>query len=442
MLTVILDALHAGHVHHLGYERETTPNIDALAAEGVSFTRASAPAPYTVASAASLMTGLLPQRHGILQRFGSHIRPSGTTLAEQLSRAGWQCFGATANSNAGERTGITAGFHEWIEAYLGPGQAGEMTLDDREGNSIHFVSPEWWPGHLEDILQRRDPERDTFIYLHLLQPHSPYLPPQEYLDRFADPEYESSWSEEGIPRGYAAGETGPLMRANDGQLPMTAADRRHTIAMYDATLLWADAAVGGMVEVLRAAEVWDSTWMIVTSDHGEAFWQHGRWGHNDHLYEEMLRVPLVVRAPADYWPEGERNGRLVSPMDILPTVLEWAELPPVEGLDGRSLGQTLSAEGPDDRRLVLQSNGDTPITGATGSCVKLIVGPDSKGVPEVQQFHLPTDPGERDNQAGPAPPTALEGAVADRTSETFRPGVRVRAARSGRGALARPVEVA
>ena len=416
VLTVVLDALHSGHVHHLGYPRETTPHLDALAAEGVTFTRASAPAPYTVASTVSLMTGLLPHRHGVMQRHGRGCRPMGTTLAEELSRHGWQCFGATSNANAGEQTGIAQGFQQWLEAYEGTGTPGEPTMTTANGSSTHLVSADWWPGQLERVLDQADPQRDTFIYFHLLQPHSPYFPPDEIRARFTDPEYVSSWSDTETPEGFAAGKTAPLVQANEGLLEMTAADRQHTIDLYDASIFWADRAIGRMVEVLKERGLWDSTWMLVTSDHGEAFWQHGRWGHNDHLYEEMLRVPLVARAPAGLLPTGLRCDRLVSPLDILPTVLDWAHLPPVEGLDGLSLDATLAAEGPDARGLLFVSNSDQPFTGAVGPCTKIILQTSEDGSVQTELYHLPDDPGERVNQAGAPPPAALPGAVADRSA--------------------------
>ncbi len=419
VLTVVLDALHSGHVHHLGYPRETTPHIDALAAEGVTFTRAAAPAPYTVASTVSLMTGLLPHRHGVMQRYGKGTRPMGTTLAEELSRHGWQCFGATSNANAGELTGIAQGFQQWLEAYEGTGTPDEPSITGEDGTSIHLVSADWWPGQLERVLDQADPERDTFIYFHLLQPHSPYFPPDEIRAKFTDPEYVSSWSDSDTPEGFAAGEVAPLVRANEGLLEMTAADRQHTLDLYDASIFWADRAIGQMVDVLKERGLWDSTWMVVTSDHGEAFWQHGRWGHNDHLYEEMLRVPLVARAPTGLLPAGVRCDRLVSPMDLLPTVLDWAHLPPVESIDGVSLDKTLHQEGPDSRGLLFVSNSEQPFSGAVGPCTKIIFQTNEDGSVRIEQYHLPDDPGERVNQAGAPPPAALPGAVADRTTETF-----------------------
>ena len=323
VVLVVFDALHAGHVHHLGYDRETTPHLDALAAEGVSFRNAHAPAPYTVASTASIMTGLLPQRHGLLRPFGQHARPAGVTLAEHLRGAGWQTFGASANANASTATRTDLGFDTWVDLFEGPGPEGVQRVQRGDGSFIHLVGADEWPGQLEAFLDGWDGQRDAFVYLHALQPHSPYAPPAEHRERFVDPDYRSSWSDEEFPGGYAEGQDRPLARANRGEIPMEAADRQHTLDLYDASLHWMDAALGSMVDGLRERGAWDRTWLVGTSDHGEAFWQHGRFGHNDHLYEEMLRVPLVVRAPGGALPSGVVSDALVSPMDLFPSLLEW-----------------------------------------------------------------------------------------------------------------------
>ena len=412
VVIVVFDALHAGHVHHLGYERETTPNLDRLAEEGVTFLRALAPTPYTVASTASLMTGLVPQRHRVLRSFGSHLKPLGGTIAETLHDQGWQCFGGTANANAGKLTGITGGFDQWVEAYEGKGSGDVPFLPRGDGTFVHMVAPDWWVGHLGEILEQRDPKRDAFIYLHMLQPHSPYAPPERLLSQFADPDYISSWSDEEEPTGFRAGSTSPLVRANKGQIPMTEADREYTRALYDASLLWADEALGGMVSLLRERGQWDSTWMVVTSDHGEAFWQHGLWGHNDQLYDEMLHVPLVVRAAGDALPKGARVPGLVSLMDIFPSLMQWLDLPLVPGLDGQPLDQAIHGAGVPNRSMVLQTNGNRPEVGRTAEGFKLIVGRAEGDGVRVERYDLVQDPTETAPLAGEPDQQAVSSLVA------------------------------
>lgn len=408
MVVVLFDALHAGHVHHLGYERETTPHLDALAEEGVSFTNALAPAPYTVASTASIMTGLLPQRHGLLRPFGPSMRPNGIALAEALQAAGWQTFGASANGNACRATSTDLGFDVWVDAFEGPGQEGSQRLQRPDGSWVHMVGADEWPDLVRAFLDVRDPSKDSFLYLHVLQPHGPYAPPDRLAQRFADPSYESSYTDERFPRGFAAGDEGLLGRANRGEVAMTAADRQHTLDLYDANLLWADEALGDLVAELQGRGLWDSTWMVVTSDHGEAFWQHGRSGHNEHLYEEMLRVPLVVRCPSEQLPRGVRSDALVSPMDLFPSIVEWFGLPSRSGLDGRSLTSALR-EAP-ARQLLLQTNGEQPRVGWTDGRSKLVASHDGA---VREQFDLEADPHERTNLKGTPPPEPADGALDD-----------------------------
>ena len=411
VVVVVFDALHAGHVHHLGYARETTPHLDALAAEGVSFRNAHAPAPYTVASTASIMTGLLPQRHGLLRPFGRHARPGGVTLAEHLRGAGWQTLGASANANASTATSTDLGFDQWVDLFEGPGPEGVQRVQRGDGSFIHLVGADEWPQQLERFLDARDAGRDAFVYLHALQPHSPYAPPAEHRTPFVDPSYASSWADEEFPGGYAEGQDRPLAMANRGEIPMGEADRQHTLDLYDASLHWMDAALGEMVAGLRERGLWERTWLVVTSDHGEAFWQHGRFGHNDHLYEEMLRVPLVVRAPGGALPQGVVADALVSPMDLLPSLVEWLRLPEVPGLDGQSLGRALREQ--PQRRLLLQTNGNFPFVGMTDGRGKVIVSADGQGVRTSERYDLGADAAESTNliAGGPAPPGPLAGGL-------------------------------
>jgi arylsulfatase A-like enzyme len=176
---------------------------------------------------------------------------------------------------------------------------------------------------------------------------------------------------------------------------MNDADREYTRALYDASLLWGDEALGNMISLLRDKGLWDSSWLVVTSDHGEAFWQHGLWGHNDHLYEEMLHVPLVVRAPGDTLPKGTRVTGLVSPMDLFPSLMQWLDLPQVPDLDGQPLDPVIRGSAAKNRSMVLQSNGNRPDVGRTGEATKLIVGRgEGQGELRVQRYDLSQDPGE------------------------------------------------
>jgi arylsulfatase A-like enzyme len=152
--------------------------------------------------------------------------------------------------------------------------------------------------------------------------------------------------------------------------------------------------------------------MVVTSDHGEAFWQHGLWGHNDQLYDEMLHVPLVVRAAGDALPKGARVPGLVSPMDIFPSLMQWLDLPLVPGLDGQPLDQAIHGAGVPNRSMVLQTNGNRPEVGRTAEGFKLIVGRAEGDGVRVERYDLAQDPMETAPLAGEPDQQAVSSLVA------------------------------
>ena len=159
-----------------------------------------------------------------------------------------------------------------------------------------------------------DGEQPLLLYLHILEPHAPHLMAEEYRSLWLDPEYDGY---------FAGGDVRSLMDAIEGKYEPDEQDLAAVIALYDANLRWADHNLGEVRSVLEAAGLWDSALVIVTSDHGEAFWQHGRWGHNDHLFDEQLKVPLVVKLPAGRGPRGLVRTDLVSILDLVPSLCEW-----------------------------------------------------------------------------------------------------------------------
>lgn len=396
VVVIVLDALHAGHVTHLGYSRATTPNLDRLAAEGITFTQAIAPAPYTLATMTSLHTGLLPDAHGITQG-GRCLAAARRTLAMHLTEHGWRSFGASGNLNAASLQGLERGFERFLEMHrpegtrdrvgTGGGEA-ESEGDLRSMGLQPPLAEEFVPVLDEWIGALRD-EDDPFLYLHLLEPHSPYRAPAAFRDRFVEPEYDGP---------FADGTSRPFLQSLRGEVDVTPRDIEAAIGLYDANLAYADAVVGRLFERLRAAGLYDDAVILVTSDHGEAFWQHGVWGHNSALWEEMVRVPLVVRLPDRADLAGRRIDPLVSPMDVLPSLCEWLGLPTPEGLNGVSLERAI--EGAPEalrRKLVLRTHDLDPTLALRADGVKLVVGEEGSAL-----FDLVADPMER----RPLPPDA------------------------------------
>ncbi|MEM7308034.1 MAG: sulfatase [Planctomycetota bacterium] len=388
---ILLDALHAEHLSHLGNGRETTPHLDALAAEGVSFPTAFAPAPYTLATVSSILTGRLPDVHGLVDK-GATLLPEEVTLAELLQRGGYRTFAAVGNLNGSSIFGCEQGFEHYTEVFR-PGDGRSVDVEF-EGDQYHYAKAVDYPPIVARWLAdgAAEGDRPPFLYLHILEPHEPYSPPEAFRARFVDPGYDGP---------YRAGDSAALIQGRRGNLPFEDEDKEAVEALYDANLAHSDAVVGEILGMLDEAGILDEALIVVTSDHGEAFWQHGEQGHNTTLYDEMLRVPLIVRFPAGAKgvPAGARPAALVSPMDLLPSFSEWLDLPlPASDLDGTSLSAALRDAADPDRALILRSHHDPPWFGLRTAGTKTIVVPGAGGTPgRIEHYRLDADPAEARN---------------------------------------------
>lgn len=324
IVLIVFDALHAGHVGHLGYERDTTPHLDAIAAEGISFSRAFAPAPYTLASIPSLLTGRRPDTHGVTSSV-ARLAEEETTLAEVCARAGYRTLAAVGNFNGGRRSGAAQGFETFREMFRDPATA---TSEEDPDAGLRLATADMFVDFTTEVLAGAD-ERPLLLYLHILEPHAPYVMPDEYRALWLDPAYDGL---------FVSGATQPFIDSLSGKLEVGERDIEAARALYDGNLRWADHNLGLLRAQLEGAGLWDEALVIVTSDHGEAFWQHGRWGHNDHLFDEQLRVPLVIKPPQGRGLRGVVRDDLVSLLDVTPSVCEWLDVAPgLLPLDGYSL---------------------------------------------------------------------------------------------------------
>lgn len=388
VVLIVLDALHAGHLSHLGNARDTTPNLDALAAKGVSFTDAIAPAPYTLATIPSILTGRLPDRHGLVDQ-EARLGAEEQTLAELMGRAGYRTCAAVGNLNGSSIFGCDQGFGEYVEVFLAEdGRSVDVVLGDAR---FHHAKAVDFPPLVERFLAADD-GRPLFLYLHIVEPHDPYAPPDAFRARYVEPGYDGP---------YVDGDTAALTRGRQGDLPFTEADRTAVEALYDANLAHVDAVVGQILAQLDAAEVLDDALVVITSDHGEAFWQHGEQGHGTTLYDEMLQVPLIVRFPEGTGPApGARPDDLVSPMDLVPSLCDWLDLPlPASDLDGKTLTDAILGRGDDARELVLRSDHQPAWFGIRSGERKTIAAaePGQSGLARIEHYLLADDIGEKED---------------------------------------------
>jgi len=300
VVVIGIDTLRADHLGCYGYRRPTSPRLDALAREAVLFETAVSPSPWTLPAFASIFTGLLPSSHRAgegKQLNVSRLDPARATLATVLHEAGWRTGSFVSNGYVGRDVGLAEGFDEHREAMQSAGAAAQAIA--------------WLQAHAQERF---------FVFLHIVDPHQPYAPPAEDAAPFLDPRY-----------------TGPVGASFSGfgDPTWSDADRRRVVDLYDGEVHFADGLVGRVLDTLASLGVADRTLVVVVSDHGEELFEHRLIGHGHTLYDELLRVPLIVR-----WPGGGLHRRVapqVRAMDVFPTVLDALALPVPDGLDGVSL---------------------------------------------------------------------------------------------------------
>jgi arylsulfatase A-like enzyme len=310
VLLVSIDTLRADHLSSYGYERNTTPHLDALAARGLLFEAAHSTSSWTLPAHASLLTGRYPSFHG-LEDEGAVLPEGLPTLAERFRELGYATFAVVAHVYVGREFGLDRGFDSFDDSLLEGG-----TRNPRAAEVVDRVL-----AHVD-----ADGDRPFFAFVHLFDPHWDYAPPPPWDARFTDP-------------GYAGPVDGTLRSLSPWSGPdraMPAADLAHLLALYDGEVAYADAEIGRLLAALEERGALERTVVAVTADHGEEFEEHGRLGHGHSLYGEVLRVPLIL-AGHPRLPAGERRREPVSLVDVAATLLDLAGGAAPAGAQGKSL---------------------------------------------------------------------------------------------------------
>ncbi len=303
VILISIDALRARSIGAYGRERATTPFLDAFAREGVLFTQAVAQSTTTPASHMTLFTSLYPGTHGVTDlTHGSDLDAYGT-LAEILRQHGYATAAVTEDGLLEPSLGFDRGFDSYTET---KNRGAERALGHLE-HTARIVA-EW-------LAKRRD--EPFFLFVHSAQVHEPYTPPSQYRGIFG-----------------VAGAVGPA----------DALDR------YEETVRYTDDQLAALWQSIAPLGVADHTIVVITSDHGEEFGEHGALGHGTQLFDETLLVPLIMRAPG-LLPRGARVDAQVGLIDVLPTLLDLLHLPIPVHAEGRSLAALF--HGDDDGRARL-----------------------------------------------------------------------------------------
>lgn len=381
VLLVLLDAAGARHFGCYGYARATTPEIDRLAAEGVLFDRAYTPAAFTYAAMGALWTSQVPdQGQAEWIREGDGFLPADRlTLAEVLSANGVRTAAFVANPSASSGFGLHRGFTEFHELYRAPWSADGMPGAEVTGRALRE-----WLGHA--------PPGPFFAYVHFREPHYPYAPPPPFdtlflsgaADSTPSPARRLDWQEE-----LALGRRTPTSEEVD-----------LLTRLYDGNLAYADRELGRVRRTLEERGLWERTVVIVTADHGEAMYEHGWVGHNTQVYEESVRIPLIVRFPRGAAPP-RRVGHLASLLDVGPTVAD------VFGLGSRTAGWF---HGRSLLRDALGQGVTSSVVSRTSGATYALVHGRYKLIHDISSagdllFDLGSDPAERSDAAARLPVT-------------------------------------
>ena len=343
-----------GHRARHAPDVPTTPSLDAFAAQGVRMQDAYASSSWTLPSHISMMTGQTPLVHGVDTAEESLAGPE-PTLAEILHRHGYRTRGIFSGPYLDPTWGFSRGFERYRGLYgthataaiarfsrvaadlkrttagadrdtLASAVDSERTAGDvRDQAWTRDVSSnQVTAGVLEDLRELSQQDAPWFLFAHYFDAHEDYVPPPPFNTRF-DPDYTGPISGKHIL-------TNPLLgvwEPGDGErFTRRASDRdlEHVVALYEGEVAWVDDHLGSVLRALDALGLADRTLVIVVSDHGEEFFEHGGLGHHRTLFDESLRVPMLLRLPG-VLPSGKTVQGLVSTADLLPTILDVLQLP-------------------------------------------------------------------------------------------------------------------
>jgi arylsulfatase A-like enzyme len=310
-----LDTLRADHLGSYGYARDTSPEIDALAAESVVFERA-------ISQAAST----LPSHRSLFQsRLASRTAREAPVVAEQLARSGFRTAAFTGGGNVSAQFGFGRGF--------------EVYDEDRAGLAVSLPKAEAW---LREVAGER-----FFLFLHTYDIHLPYDPPPPFDTMFGE-------TYAGPINGESSRAVLRRQRGLDGVDPtavesLGAGDRERLIALYDGGIRHADGFVGELREMLERLDLAQTTAVVLYSDHGEEFADHGSWIHSHTVYDELVRVPLIWYAPGL---EPRRVAAQVRLLDVAPTLLHMLGVRIPDSFEGRTLAPLLAGESDEHRPAV------------------------------------------------------------------------------------------
>jgi arylsulfatase A-like enzyme len=334
VVLISIDSLRADHLSCYGHSRPTSPRIDRLAAGGTRFGAAWSTTSWTLPAHVSMLSGRSVLGHGVIGE--SRIPTQVPMLAELLGGAGYTTAAFVSAPYLSSQFGFDRGF----DLYDDKSVPFTPDRESRERAQATVSAPLLHPA-VERWLQTTKEHEPFFMFLHYFDVHYDYSPPPPF-DTMFDPDYTGKIT----GRNFHADRR---IRAG-----MPARDLEHLLALYDGEIRFTDGYVGRVLDLLAQLGHADDTIVVLTSDHGDEFFEHGDKGHHRTLYEEVLHVPLVVAWPG-HLPAGRVVNEPVSIVDIVPTILDLAGLPAPPSVEGQSLVPLLEGAKPErERELVAE----------------------------------------------------------------------------------------
>lgn len=321
IILITIDTLRPDHLAVYGYERRTAPFISSIADRGYIFDNCYATSSWTAPSMASLFTGIYPRGHGVLHGFvgagkivnQEKLDSSLPTLAELLKSRGYHTFGISTNGHVTPETGMARGFDEFVSLWF------------RDAEEAHQASL--------DLKEKVKNSRPYFFWIHYFDPHAPYRFRRPWIEGYSsDPVSARKWAEENMKE----------LRRKRAIVTSDPKNRSALVDLYDSEINYTDEFLRRLFDEVLSPQ---SCLIIITSDHGEGFLEHGLLGHGNSLFEEVVKVPLIVKMPE----EEERPVNISAPVsivDVVPSVLDFLGISVPELVQGKSFLSLMNNSSP------------------------------------------------------------------------------------------------
>lgn len=391
VVTILIDAAHPAYISSLGGRKDLTPVIDSIVADGIAFTEARAQASYTLSSIPSNLTGHYAWEHGAHDERTS-LKDEWATWPEAFDAAGYRTAAIVHSPNGSSVFGYDRGFEQFINVWQ----------EDRESDFVVPRITDALPA-LDRVLNARGDE-PLFLWMHVVEPHEPYLPPEPFGGSLSSDDPQA-----------LTGTAETLWAIRRWDIEPSAQDVKNIELGYEENFAYADWGIERILDRLDAAGIGPNAIVAIFSDHGEGFLEHNGkvhagMGHGSTVYDDMTRIPMILRLPKDLETElraaGVRRDDLVGGIDLLATIADLVGVEPIEGMRAESFASAL-AGGERDRRetyshsATRQGKRFVPSVALWWHDIKLIAHSGDR----AELYDLSTDPGELDDLANERPIT-------------------------------------